>query len=216
MKKFLAVLLVALVAVTAVFAADATITLKNTVAGTLPAVTVKYGSEENLLAAVSTKDDVVGNLNEVGGTRYFAVELVGNWANDKNWDITIETEPFMLYDANFTNKLTHINLNYCQKITDESLLYISKTCNQLTHLELYIIPNLTDKGLKEIIINCKEIEHLNLSGCKKFTDRSLMLIPENLKKLKVINLTRCLGVTDEFLIELVKKSAYLGNILQTY
>ena len=109
----------------------------------------------------------------------------------------------------FTNKLTHINLNYCQKITDESLLYISKTCNQLTHLELYIIPNLTDKGLKEIIINCKEIEHLNLSGCKKFTDRSLMLIPENLKKLKVINLTRCLGVTDEFLIELVKKSAYL-------
>lgn len=112
MKKFLAVLLVALVAVTAVFAADATITLKNTVAGTLPAVTVKYGSEENLLAAVSTKDDVVGNLNEVGGTRYFAVELVGNWASDKNWEITIETEPFMLYDANFTNKLTPNNGSY--------------------------------------------------------------------------------------------------------
>ena len=114
MKKFLAVLLVALVAVTAVFAADATstITLKNTVAGTQPAVTVKYGSEEGSLAVVSTKEDKVGNLNEVGGKRYFAVELVGNWANDKNWEITIETKPFKLYDANFTEELEPKNGSY--------------------------------------------------------------------------------------------------------
>ena len=113
MKKFLAVLLVALVAVTAVFAeATSTITLKNTVAGTQPAVTVKYGSEEGSLAVVSTKEDNVGNLNEVGGTRYFAVELVGNWASDKNWEITIETEPFMLYDSSFTNPITPKNGSY--------------------------------------------------------------------------------------------------------
>lgn len=113
MKKFLAVLLVALVAVTAVFAeANSTITLKNTVAGTQPSVTVKYGSEEGPLAVVSTKEDNVGNLNEVGGTRYFAVELVGNWASDKNWEITIETESFKLYDANFTKELEPKNGSY--------------------------------------------------------------------------------------------------------
>ena len=48
----------------------------------------------------------------------------------------------------FSDKLTHINLNYCQKITDQSLFHISKTCKKLTHLELYILPNITDKGLK--------------------------------------------------------------------
>lgn len=113
MKKFLAVLLVALVAVTAVFAeATSTITLKNTVEGTTPAITVKYGSTQESLDVVSTKEDNVGNLNEVGGTRYFAVELVGNWASDKNWEITIETEPFMLYDSSFTNPITPKNGSY--------------------------------------------------------------------------------------------------------
>ena len=113
MKKFLAVLLVALVAVTAVFAeATSTITLKNTVAGTQPVVKVKYGSTPEPLDVVSTKEDKVGNLNEVGGTRYFAVELVGNWASDKNWEITIETEPFELYNADFTEKLEPKNGSY--------------------------------------------------------------------------------------------------------
>ena len=112
----------------------------------------------------------------------------------------------------FSDKLTHINLNYCQKITDQSLFHISKTCKKLTHLELYILPNITDKGLKEVIMNCCEISHLNLSGCRHFTNESLMLIPKYLTKLTFLDLTRCLGVTDEFLIELVKYSQHLKHL----
>lgn len=120
MKKFLAVLLVALVALTAVFAADSTITLKNTVAGTEPSVQVKYGSAEKSLSLISTKDDnVEGKLNELGGKRYFAVELSGNWAADKNFDITFEPSAFELYDSNFTNKLTPNNGSYTVPTTFE-------------------------------------------------------------------------------------------------
>ena len=103
----------------------------------------------------------------------------------------------------FTNRLTHINLNYCQKLTDRSLKHIASTCKQLLHLELYIIPTITDNGLIDIITNCKLIEYLNLSGCKQLTNESLQYIPKCLCNLWFLDLTRCLGTTDEILVSLV-------------
>ena len=112
----------------------------------------------------------------------------------------------------FNPNITYINLNYCQRLTDNSLVFISKTCPLLTHLELYIIPSLTDKGLSEIFKHCTKISYLNLSGCKHFTDESLMLITKNLKDLSFLDLTRCLGLTDKFLIELMKNNSKLTHL----
>ena len=103
----------------------------------------------------------------------------------------------------FTNKLTYINLNYCQKIDDDALIKIADTCPNLTHLELYIIPNLTDKGLKEIIKKCPKLIYLNLSGCSHFGEESLLLLPKYLPKIEFIDLTRNYGLTDKCLDEIV-------------
>ena len=104
----------------------------------------------------------------------------------------------------FTNKLTYINLNYCQKIDDDALIKISNNCPNLTHLELYIIPNLTDIGLKEIIMKCHKLIYLNLSGCSHFGEESLLLLPQYLPKIEFIDLTRNYGLTDKCLDEIVK------------
>ena len=103
----------------------------------------------------------------------------------------------------FTNKLTYINLNYCQKIDNDALIHISNNCPNLTHLELYIIPNLNDKGLKEIIMKCPKLVHLNLSGCSHFSEESLLLLPKYLPKIEFLDLTRNYGLTDKCLDEIV-------------
>ena len=112
----------------------------------------------------------------------------------------------------FTNRLTHINLNYCQKLTDRSLKHIASTCKQLLHLELYIVPTITDNGLTDVITNCTLIEHLNLSGCKQLTNASLQHIPNHLHNLSFLDLTRCLGTTDEMLVSLVTSCKKLKHL----
>lgn len=109
----------------------------------------------------------------------------------------------------FTDKLTYINLNYCQKIDNDALIHIANNCPNLTHLELYIIPNISDKGLKEIIIKCKKLIYLNLSGCSHFTGESLSLIPKYLPKFEYLDLTRNYGLNDECLIDIVKGCEFL-------
>jgi hypothetical protein len=99
----------------------------------------------------------------------------------------------------FTNKLTYINLNYCQKLDDDALLHIANNCPNLTHLELYIVTNVSDKGLKEIIMKCPKLTHLNLCGCSHFTEESLLLLPKYLPKIEFIDLTRNYGLTDKCL-----------------
>ena len=103
----------------------------------------------------------------------------------------------------FTNKLTYINLNYCQKINNDALIHIANNCPNLTHLELYILPNMSDKGLKEVIMKCPKLVYLNLSGCSHFGEESLLLLPKYLPQLEFIDLTRNYGLTDKCLDEIV-------------
>ena len=103
----------------------------------------------------------------------------------------------------FTNKLTYINLNYCQKLDNDALIHIANNCPNLTHLELYIIPYLSDEGLKEVIMKCHKLIYLNLSGCSHFSEGSLLLLPKYLPKLEFIDLTRNYGLTDKCLDEIV-------------
>ena len=104
----------------------------------------------------------------------------------------------------FTDKLTYINLNYCQKIDNDALVHIANTCHNLIHLELYIIPNVSDEGLKQIIKKCPKLSYLNLSGCSHFGEGSLLFLPKYLPNIELLDLTRNYGLTDKCLEEIVK------------
>ena len=112
----------------------------------------------------------------------------------------------------FTDKLTYINLNYCQKIDNDALIHIANTCHNLIHLELYIIPNLSDEGLKQIIMKCPKLIYLNLSGCSHFGEGSLLLLPQYLPKIEFLDLTRNYDLTDKCLEEIVKGCKNLKHL----
>ena len=112
----------------------------------------------------------------------------------------------------FTDKLTYINLNYCQKIDNDALIHIANTCHNLIHLELYIIPNISDQGLKQIIMKCPKLIYLNLSGCSHFGEESLLLLPKYLPNIEFLDLTRNYDLTDKCLEEIVKGCKNLKHL----
>ncbi|XP_054824807.1 F-box protein At3g58530 isoform X5 [Prosopis cineraria] len=90
--------------------------------------------------------------------------------------------------------LDSLNLNGCQKISDEGVEAITSCCPQLKSFSIYWNVRLTDAGLRHLVKNCKGIIYLNISGCKNISDQSLEFVAENYSELESLNLT---SFTDE-------------------
>ena len=110
MKKALAVLVIMMVALVAVFA-DGTITLRNTVEGTDSSITVFYGNTVKDATALNTDRDAE-NIDLAGGSRYFDVRLSGNKAVDQDHTVKFTVGPFELYNENYTEKKVPNNGTY--------------------------------------------------------------------------------------------------------
>ncbi|XP_058111501.1 F-box protein At3g58530 isoform X2 [Magnolia sinica] len=90
--------------------------------------------------------------------------------------------------------LPSLNLNCCQKISDNGIEAITSASPKLKNFSIYWNVRVTDLSMKHLVKNCKEIIDLNLSGCKNITDQSLHLIDDNYQELEVLNLT---SLTDQ-------------------
>ncbi|KAG2670279.1 hypothetical protein I3760_14G078300 [Carya illinoinensis] len=99
--------------------------------------------------------------------------------------------------------LEYLNLNGCQKISNEGIEAITNVCPTLKVFFIYWNVRITDMGIKHLVKNCKYVTKLNLSGCKdclsavlltwqlkNISDKSLQLVAENYPKLELLNLTR--------------------------
>ncbi|XP_058111502.1 F-box protein At3g58530 isoform X3 [Magnolia sinica] len=95
--------------------------------------------------------------------------------------------------------LPSLNLNCCQKISDNGIEAITSASPKLKNFSIYWNVRVTDLSMKHLVKNCKEIIDLNLSGCKNITDQSLHLIDDNYQELEVLNLTRRRGAICVFL-----------------
>ncbi|KAH9292508.1 hypothetical protein KI387_042305, partial [Taxus chinensis] len=100
-------------------------------------------------------------------------------------------------------KLNHLNLNGCQKVTDNGVEAVTLVCPKLKSLSIYWNVRVTDQGIKYLVRNCHEILSFNLSGCKNITDQSLHLLANHYKEIKHLNLTRCVKLTDSGLVQLL-------------
>ncbi len=102
MKKTLAILLVALVALTSVFAGERTLTLKSEVTNVAPTFNVFYGKEENPetpLGASQVENNVDLTKDKLN-TRYFAVTINANSAVTANGlYVKFENTPFLHQSA---------------------------------------------------------------------------------------------------------------------
>lgn len=98
MKKTLVILLVALVALTSVFAGERTLTLKNTVVNVAPTFDVLYGSNPNPTASLGSSqvEEEVDLTNGTTNTRYFIVTINANSAvNANGLYVKFENTPFL-------------------------------------------------------------------------------------------------------------------------
>ncbi|KAI9090638.1 hypothetical protein K1719_028491 [Acacia pycnantha] len=108
--------------------------------------------------------------------------------------------------------LDSLNLNGCQKISDEGVEAITSCCPLLKTFSIYWNVRLTDAGLRHLVKNCKGIVHLNISGCKNITDQSLEFVADNYSELESLNLTRCVKLTDSGLSQILQKCLSLQSL----
>ncbi|CAB68191.1 putative protein [Arabidopsis thaliana] len=62
--------------------------------------------------------------------------------------------------------LEWLNLNVCQKISDNGIEAITSICPKLKVFSIYWNVRVTDAGIRNLVKNCRHITDLNLSGCK--------------------------------------------------
>ncbi|XP_077212969.1 F-box protein At3g58530-like isoform X1 [Tasmannia lanceolata] len=108
--------------------------------------------------------------------------------------------------------LQSLNLNGCQKISDNGIEAVTSACPKLKAFSIYWNVRVTDLGIKHLVKNCKGIIDLNLSGCKNILDQSLHLIADNYQELEILNLTRCIKLTDGGLQQILLKCSSLRSL----
>lgn len=109
-------------------------------------------------------------------------------------------------------KLEHLNLNGCQKISDKGIEAITAASPSLKILSIYWNVRVTDVGISHLVKNCQHIVNLNLSGCKGISDKSLQMISENYQHLESLDITRCIKITDAGLQHIIVKCSGLKNL----
>ncbi|XP_076918188.1 F-box protein At3g58530-like isoform X1 [Bidens hawaiensis] len=137
--------------------------------------------------------------------------------------------------------LEHLNLNRCQKISDNGIEDITKASPSLKIFSIYwnvryfnfhlisfiflyiciylvilsdniFFFRVTDVGISHLVNNCKHIVDLYLSGCKGISDKSLQMISESYPHLESLDITRCVKITDGGLQHVIVKCTGLKNL----
>ncbi|KAB1222421.1 hypothetical protein CJ030_MR2G028749 [Morella rubra] len=127
--------------------------------------------------------------------------------------------------------LESLNLNGCQKISDNGIEAITTACPTLKVFSIYWnvrCIKLTDRGLQQILLECSSLQSLNVYAVSGFTDEAykrISLLPHlkcldlcgaqnlsdeglaciaNCSKLVSLNLTWCIRVTDVGVIDVAQ------------
>ncbi|XP_054824796.1 F-box protein At3g58530 isoform X3 [Prosopis cineraria] len=101
--------------------------------------------------------------------------------------------------------LDSLNLNGCQKISDEGVEAITSCCPQLKSFSIYWNVRKEGRG-KQGRIPLERIRECNIS------DQSLEFVAENYSELESLNLTRCIKLTDSGLKQLLEKCLSLQSL----
>ncbi|CAA0387236.1 unnamed protein product [Arabidopsis thaliana] len=108
--------------------------------------------------------------------------------------------------------LEWLNLNVCQKISDNGIEAITSICPKLKVFSIYWNVRVTDAGIRNLVKNCRHVTDLNLSGCKSLTDKSMQLVAESYPDLESLNITRCVKITDDGLLQVLQKCFSLQTL----
>ena len=67
------------------------------------------------------------------------------------------------------NLQPHIDLRYCNRVTDVGVLALGHGCGQLEHIDLEGCNLVTDVGVSALGHGCGQLEYIDLEGCNLVT-----------------------------------------------
>ncbi|MCF7799526.1 F-box-like domain-containing protein [Candidatus Babeliales bacterium] len=108
--------------------------------------------------------------------------------------------------------LRELNLENCQKITDNGLSHIAQGCNLLKKLNLYGCKKISDLGLALIAQRCPNLQDIELDFTDRLTNIGLQYLIENCRNLKKINFWNCSSLYDSDLLALGQLCGELQEI----
>ncbi|KAJ2947904.1 hypothetical protein O0L34_g9695 [Tuta absoluta] len=106
------------------------------------------------------------------------------------------TDVSFIYAFNF-KELENLNLSKCQQITCEGIEHLVKNCSSIEYLNLIDCYNLNDDAIKEIAKGLQRLQRLELRGCNQLTDKSLEHIRSHCEKLKYLDVQGCRNMSPE-------------------
>ncbi|XP_021721605.1 F-box protein At3g58530-like [Chenopodium quinoa] len=105
-----------------------------------------------------------------------------------------------------------LNLNGCQKISDQGVEAITSACPSMRVFSIYWNVRVTDVGTQYLVRNCKHVIDLNFSGCKNISDKSMQLVADAYQKLESLNITRCIKLSDSGLQYILRSCSSLKSL----
>jgi len=93
------------------------------------------------------------------------------------------------------SSLQELNLQDCQKLTDQSLRYISEGISKIRKVNLSFCASITDTGIKSLG-RLASMEELNLRSCDNITDIGIGYLAEGSIRLRELDVSFCERVTD--------------------
>ncbi|KAH3830064.1 uncharacterized protein LOC127876598 isoform X2 [Dreissena polymorpha] len=117
-----------------------------------------------------------------------------------------------LISCRLADTLTHLDLSWCEDISEKGINNICMKCSNLKCLYLKKCP-ISDSTLQLLAENARDIEELSVevSDLKEdmLTDSGLIVLSENLTKLRILDISWNLSVTDLGLYAILKNCALL-------
>ena len=107
--------------------------------------------------------------------------------------------------------MTHLDLGWCEQLTDSGLSAIAHACQQLKVLDFDNCENITDVGLIEVARHCQQMTSLNFDSCENITDIGLIEIARHCQQMTSLNVSFS-NVTDVGLIEIAKHCQQMTSL----
>ena len=109
--------------------------------------------------------------------------------------------------------LEHIEISFCESLSDASLIVIAANCSRLRKILFDHVTHFTDQGMAALVSANHDLEEIRVYSCTTLlTYFSLMAIAHNCHKLKVLDTSNAEWMTDEGFVALVSNNPDLEEI----
>lgn len=126
-------------------------------------------------------------------------------------DFSFHSSSFRILAAN-CHELTSLDLDDCNRITDNTLSFLSTGCPLLEKLILSLCEQVTDQGIHWLITSTQSasqnLKILELDNCPVLTDKSLEYLSQ-CSSLKRIDIYDCQGFSKKAIKEFMKANPEL-------